>query len=259
MLSQKQMMQKKKHSKIGLFIRSLIFSIYSNTTIFFYSFVMVVSTLFPLHYRYMIIRSYLRMTIWMLRVVCHIDYKIEGLENIPKDRVGIVMCKHQSTWETFMLPLLFHDPTIIVKKELLWVPFFGWGLAAVKPIAINRNEKRSAMQQIIAQGEVALKDGRWIVVFPEGTRIPVGKMGKFKMGGARLATATGYPIIPIAHNAGYFWPRRKFIKQPGTITLCIGPLLETKGLTAEEALTFTKKWIENTMARIESFVDKSAG
>lgn len=186
----------------------------------------------------------------VLKFVCHIDYKVEGLENIPKDRVGIIMCKHQSTWETFFLPQYFHTPAAIAKRELAWIPFFGWGLALSDPIFINRSDKKTAMQQIIEKGKRCLDAGRWIMVFPEGTRVPYGKVGLYKLGGARLAAQSGYPVIPVAHNAGKFWPRRKFIKQPGTITVVIGPLIESKGKKPEEILSLAKDWIETTMTRI---------
>jgi 1-acyl-sn-glycerol-3-phosphate acyltransferase len=234
-------------SKINIFIRSLIFFIYSMIAIPIYSVLVIISVAVPLRYRHMIIRSFMRLTMWVLRVVCHLDYKVEGLENIPKNRNGIILSKHQSTWETFFLPLLFPMPAIIVKRELFWVPLFGWGLAISDPIAIDRNNKTSAMQQIISKGKKCLEAGRWVLVFPEGTRIPYGTVGHYKAGGARLAVATGYPIIPIAHNAGRFWPRRQFLKYPGTITVVIGPLIETHGRTAEELITLTQEWIESSI------------
>lgn len=240
----------KHYSQFNLFLRSFIFSVYSVVTIVLYSFVCLASVFCTLRFRHTIIRKYMHVYFYMLKVICHIDYRVEGLENIPKDRVGIIMCKHQSTWETFFLPQYFHTPAPIAKRELAWVPFFGWGLALCDPIFINRNDKKSAMQQIIDKGKRCLDDGRWVMVFPEGTRIPYGKVGHYRLGGTRLAVATGYPILPIAHNAGKFWPRRKFIKQPGTITVVIGPLIEPEGRKPDELLTLTKQWIETTMQRI---------
>lgn len=250
---------RKKINNGGIFIRSLIFAIYSLTTIVLYSLVVLASVIFPLRVRHLLIRSYLRVYLRMLKFICHVDYKVEGLENIPKNRNGIILSKHQSSWETFYLPTIFHAPAIILKKELYWVPFFGWGLAISDPIAIDRNDKTSAMQQVIAKGKKRLDDGRWVLVFPEGTRMPPGVVGNYKLGGARLAAATGYPIIPVAHNAGRCWPRRKFIKRPGTITVVIGPVIESQGRSAEEILELAKNWIETTMIRIDSFVDKPSG
>lgn len=250
-------MNKKHYSKINLFIRSLIFSIYSISSICLYSFVVVFTFFFPLHYRYIAIRAWIRAYLYVLKKVCHIDYQIEGLENIPKNRNGIIMSKHQSTLETFLLPLFFRDPAAIAKRELLWIPFFGWALSASRPILINRSDKSSAMKQIITQGKKCLAEGRWIMFFPEGTRVTVGQIGKYKLGGARLAAETGYPVVPVAHNAGRFWPRRKFIKRPGTIHVVVGPLIESQGRTPEEILDLAKYWIESTMVRIDRLLDES--
>ena len=257
-LNQEKAMNKKHYSKFNLFIRSLVFSLYSLISIMIYSlFVICCWPITSLRFRHRLIRAFLYAYLNVLRVVCLVDYRIEGLDNIPKDRNGIVLCKHQSTWETFLLPLFFHDPAPIAKKELLWVPFFGWGFAASDPITINRRSKSTAMQQVIAKGKKCLDAGRWIMVFPEGTRIPPGKIGKYKLGGARLASATGYPVVPVAHNAGRFWPRRKFIKQPGTISVVIGPLIESEGRAPEEILDLAKNWIEGTMVRIDRSIDES--
>jgi 1-acyl-sn-glycerol-3-phosphate acyltransferase len=234
-----------------LFIRSLIFAIIMPTFATFYSLICVAAFPLPLRYRFEVVMGWTRSIVWLLKVICHIDYRIDGMENIPKNRNGIILSKHQSTWETFFLPGLFRQTAIILKRELLWIPFFGWGLAVTSPIGINRNNTLSAMSQIINQGKKCLDAGRWILIFPEGTRVASGKVGKYRLGGPRLATATGYPILPIAHNAGRFWPRRRFIKHPGTIHVVIGPLIETTGRTPEEVLTQTKQWIEDTMLQID--------
>lgn len=244
--------------KLNLFIRSLLFSICSITSIIIFSFLCLLSLPFPLRYRHSLLRFFANMYLGMLELICQIHYKVEGLENIPHKRFGIIFSKHQSAWETFFLPTIFHDPAAIAKRELLWVPFYGWGLAAADPIFINRKDKLSAMQQIIRKGKKCLEDGRWILVFPEGTRTAPGHAGKYHLGGARLAAATEAPVIPVAHNAGYFWPRRKFIKQPGTITVVIGPVIESKGRAADEIMDLAKNWIENTVTRIGGLVDKSA-
>jgi 1-acyl-sn-glycerol-3-phosphate acyltransferase len=200
----------------------------------------------------MIVINYIKISVWILKFVCHIDYRIEGLENIPKNRNGIILSKHQSTWETFFIPTLFRDPAIITKRELLWLPFFGWGFATISPIAINRSNKTTAMEQIIKKGTQCLKKGRWILVFPEGTRIPPGKIGNYRLGGARLAIAAGgYPILPIAHNAGHFWKKNTFLKYPGTVHIVIGPIIETMNRKPEEVTEQAKNWIENTILKIE--------
>ncbi len=237
---------------INLFLRSLVFTILMTLSVIFYSFLCILAFAFPLRYRYAMIAGFTGFILDMLRIICRVSYRVTGLENIPSNRNGIVLSKHQSTWETFYLPTIFHQAAIILKRELLWVPFFGWGLAAVEPIAINRKKKSNAMEQIIRKGKACLDAGRWIIVFPEGTRIPYGEIGKYKPGGVRLAIETGYPVIPVAHNAGRFWPKRGFIKKPGTIQMVIGPLIETKGRQVEEVLGEVKEWIEGTIKKMEA-------
>jgi len=235
---------------IGLFLRSLLFSSIVIITVTFYSFFCVAAFILPTRYRCAMIAGWTSFMLWVLKVVCGIKVKVEGIKNIPKDSNGIVMCKHQSTWETFFLPQHFPQVAIILKKQLLWVPFFGWGLASTDPIAIDRSKKSSAMEQILKKGKEYLNKGRWILVFPEGTRIPYGQVGKYNLGGARLATHTGYPIIPVAHNAGRFWPRRRFIKIPGTVHVVFGPLIETKDRSPEDVMAEVKEWIESTIQRL---------
>ncbi len=237
--------------KCNLFFRSLLFSMIMAISIVLYSFVCVLALPLPFRFRFRMISAFTGAMLNILKMICHIDYHVQGLENIPKNRTGIVLSKHQSTWETFYLPTVFHDAAIILKRELLWIPFFGWGLAAANPIAINRSKKASAMDQIIKKGKACLEEGRWIIVFPEGTRIPYGKVGHYKAGGARLAVATGAPVIPIAHNAGRFWPKRGFIKKPGTVQMVIGPLIETKDKTADQVIAEVKDWIETTIKKID--------
>ncbi|MES2217431.1 MAG: 1-acyl-sn-glycerol-3-phosphate acyltransferase [Pseudomonadota bacterium] len=237
--------------KISMFFRSLIFVTVLPVFTIFYSMICVASYPLPLRYRFAIVMGWSRSAVWLLKVICHIDYQETGLENIPRDRCGIIMSKHQSSWETFYLPPQFHETAIILKRELCWVPFFGWGMAAIDPIAINRSEGSSAMTQVMKQGKECLVQGRWILVFPEGTRIAPGHVGKYKLGGARLAVDTGSPIIPVAHNAGTYWSKRKFIKRPGTIKVVFGPVIETVGRTAEAVLEETKSWIESTMLKID--------
>lgn len=244
--------------KLNLFFRSLIFSIGSIFLIMFFSLLCLPALLLPLHYRHRLLRFFVFLYLGLLQKVCRIRYKVEGLEHIPKKRFGVIFSKHQSAWETFFLPTIFHDPAVIAKRELLWIPFYGWGLAASDPILINRKNKTTAMQQIIRKGKKCMEQGRWILVFPEGTRVSVGEVGKYHLGGARLAAATEAPVIPVAHNAGHFWAKRGFIKKPGTVHVVIGPVIETKGRTPDEIMTLAKDWIETTMLRISGLVDKPA-
>lgn len=245
-------MQKRHYSKLELLIRSVIFTILSTTAIIIYSMTIVACFFLSLRKRHVLIALFSLWTINLLKYVCHIDYVVEGLENIPTDRVGVVMCKHQSTWETFYLPSVFHGMAVITKRELMWLPFFGWGLALSNPISINRKDKASAMQQVMKKGtKFLVEDKRWVAFFPEGTRTPYGTVGKYRLGGARLAVAAQSCVIPVAHNAGRYWPRRNVIRYPGTIKVVIGPPIETTGRTAEEVLVLTKGWIESEMEKMK--------
>ena len=237
--------------QFSMFLRSTLFIIVVPTFTIFYSMICVACFPFPLRTRFKVVMGWTRTVVWLLKVICHIDYHAVGYENIPQHRAGIVMSKHQSSWETFYLPYHFHETAIILKRELTWVPFFGWGMAQCDPIAINRSDGSSAMAQIMQQGKKYLEAGRWILMFPEGTRIAPGHVGKYKLGGARLAVETGSPIIPVAHNAGRYWSKRKFIKTPGTVKVVFGPPIETKGRTAEDVMEETKNWIETTMLQID--------
>lgn len=236
--------------KANLLTRAILFILSQLIIIIPYSFLCIAALILPLSVRYAMVTWWTRVMIWLLKHICLLEYKVEGLENIPKKRNGIVLSKHQSTWETFYLPSFFHQAAIIVKRELMWIPFFGWGLLAINPISINRSDKASAMDQILKKGKKALDSGRWILVFPEGTRMKPGVVGNYRPGGAKLAVQTGYPVIPVAHNAGYYWPKGRLIKIPGTIKVVIGPLIETQGRTAEEVTREAKEWIETTVKKI---------
>ncbi len=207
--------------------------------------------LFPFSFRvrYAFISQWAKMNIWALGIICGLHYKIEGSENIP-DSAVIVLSKHQSTWETLALQKIFREQAWLLKKELLRIPFFGWGLALTEPIAINRDSRKEAMQQLIKQGQERLDDNRCVVLFPEGTRIRAGKRGKYRQGGARLAISTGYPIIPMAHNAGEFWAKGSFIINPGVIRVKLGTPIQPNGKNSSELTTEVEKWIEEQMQEI---------
>lgn len=215
---------------------------------------------FPLPHRvrYSVIRQWPRFFVWWLKVVCGVKYEIRGLENIP-DTPTIVLSKHQSTWETFALTMLFRPQVWVLKKELLKVPFFGWGLAMLDPIAIDRSAGKTAMDQVFEQGAERLSRGCWVVIFPEGTRIPAGTRKRYKLGGARLAVEAGVPVVPVAHNAGDFWPRRRFLKTPGTVTLTIGKPLSPEGLTPAELMKQVEDWIEDEVALLRAQNPATAG
>jgi len=206
---------------------------------------------FPLspHNRYRVTSSWTFIMLFLLRNVCGIRYQIIGAENIPKTP-SIVLSKHQSAWETLAFQKIFPPQVWVLKKELLRIPFFGWGLAMTSPIAIDRSAKKKALEQIVEQGKDRLKQGFWIVIFPEGTRIPPGQRGKYRIGGAWLATHTNTLVVPVAHNAGELWGRNSFIKYPGTITVSIGEPIDPTGMEPGELNAQVEAWIEFEMLRI---------
>ena len=204
---------------------------------------------FPVDKRFMFARSWAVLNLWLLRHICKLSYTVEGREHLP-DQGVVVLCKHQSTWETIVLQIILPSVRWVLKRELLRVPFFGWGLAMLDPIAIDRSAGHKAVAQLVEQGKPMLDDGYWVVVFPEGTRTHPGKKRRYKLGGSILAVETGHPVVPIAHNAGEFWPRHSFLKWPGTITLRIGPVVDTAGKTAEQVIEIAQDWIEGQMKEI---------
>ena len=203
----------------------------------------------PYRLRYSIITLWNRCVLGWLRRICNLTHTIEGMEHIP-EKPGVILCKHQSAWETIALGTIFGPQSWLLKRELLWIPFFGWGLALLKPIAIDRRAKRQAMTQLITVGKQRLQEGLWVVTFPEGTRMSPGTRGTYRKGPATLAVHTGCHIIPVAHNAGDFWPRRSIIKYPGVIQLVIGPPIDTHGRSIAEVNTQAAEWIEATVTRI---------
>ena len=200
----------------------------------------------PYRTRYRVVMRWTFLNIWWLEVTCGLRYRVEGLENIP-GRPTIVLCKHQSAWETLVLPRYFSPQTWVLKRELLRIPFFGWGLATLRPIAIDRAAGRSAMDQVLEQGRRRLTEGIWVVVFPEGTRVAPGTRRRYRLGGAVLAERTGNVVVPVAHNAGDYWPRRGFLKRPGTIRLVIGEPIVSEGRSAAEINARAAEWIESTV------------
>jgi 1-acyl-sn-glycerol-3-phosphate acyltransferase len=206
---------------------------------------------FPFMRRYQLAQVWVAVIMWSVEHVCDIRYTVDGLENIPKDTNGIILSKHQSSWETIALQKFFPPQVFLLKKSLLWLPLWGWAMAALKPIAIDRSNQKAALRTLLQEGAKHLKDGLWIVVFPEGTRVAPGVSKKFNAGGAMLAHRSGYPVIPVAHNAGEFWPRYSFFKYPGTVRVRIGPLMYCGGRKPNELNREVEAWIINAMREIE--------
>lgn len=232
-----------------IFIRSLGFLLLQFTITPIYALIALFT--FPFHplTRYRIISGWAHIMLWLLRVLCDIRMEVRGAENIPKQPC-IVMSKHQSAWETIALQIVFPPQVWVLKRELLWLPFFGWGLAMTSPIAIKRSDGKGAVKQLLAQGKARLAQGFCVVIFPEGTRIPYGQRGKYKVGGALLGLHTGAPLVPVAHDAGRLWGRNAFLKRPGVITMSIGAPIMAAGLKADELGRRVEDWIESEVARL---------
>ncbi len=231
-------------------LRSLIFILLQLVLTPIFSTLAILTCPFSPLTRYRLISSYARTMIWLLKMVCGIRHQVIGIENIPKEPC-VVLCKHQSAWETLALQVILPPQVWVLKRELLWLPFFGWGLAMTSPIAIDRSDGKGAVKQLLKQGKQRLKQGFFVVIFPEGTRIPYGQRGKYKIGGALLAASAGVPVLPMAHNAGRLWGRNSFIKHPGLITMSIGVPIDTRGLKTDEINSRAEAWIENEIQNLE--------
>ena len=229
--------------------RSVLFALLQTVLTMFFSVLALFTFPFSAHVRYRIITRYNHALIWLARAVLGIRYVVEGREHLP-DTPAIILAKHQSAWETVAFLCLFPPVSPVIKQELLKVPFFGWGFRLLNPIAIDRSAGREALKQIVTQGREKLAAGFWVLVFPEGTRVAPGEKGKYGIGGGWLAAETGVPVLPIAHNAGEVWPKNAFVKRPGTVTVRIGPVIDSRGKSAAELTRAVEAWIETEMARL---------
>jgi len=210
---------------------------------------LLVTLAFPMRVRFAIIAVWYTLFMGLCRTVLGLHYQVIGRENIPS-RPSVILSKHQSAWETVALQAIFPPLVFVLKKSLMRIPFLGWAFIAIKMISIDRQAGKDALRQVIDQGCERLKAGYWVVIFPEGTRIPPGQSRRFKTGGAHLAVNAGVPAVPVAHNAGEFWARNAFVKKPGLITVSIGPPIEPAGKTADQVTTLAEQWIEAEMRRL---------
>ncbi|MDR3351707.1 MAG: 1-acyl-sn-glycerol-3-phosphate acyltransferase [Zoogloeaceae bacterium] len=229
--------------------RSILFWMLVCLLTMFFGTLLVFCMLLPLRARFAVLAVWRNGFMGLCRWVLGIRMVVKGAENIPKTPV-LVLAKHQSAWETVGLQAIFKPLVFVLKQELLRVPFFGWGLASVRMIGINRKAGREALKQMLTEGQERLAQGIWVAVFPEGTRIEPGKRERYKPGAAYLATRTGTPVLPVAHNAGELWPAKAFCIRPGTITVSIGPLIETKGLKDSQVNAAVEEWIETEMRKL---------
>jgi 1-acyl-sn-glycerol-3-phosphate acyltransferase len=229
-----------------LFLRSLLFFIGQAITAPIFTLIALLAMPLNPILRNDLISGWARSMLWWLKVTCNIRHEITGLENVT-DLPAIVLSKHQSAWETLAFQAIFPTQVYVLKRELLWIPIFGWGLAMSSPIAIDRSAGREALKKLVANGQARLNRGFWVVIFPEGTRIAPGERSKYHIGGAWLATHTKTQVLPVAHNAGEYWAKNTFIKKPGVIKMHIGKPIQTAGLKADALNHQVEGWIEAEM------------
>jgi 1-acyl-sn-glycerol-3-phosphate acyltransferase len=227
-------------------IGSILFTLFLFLSVPFYGAVALLSAPLPRRFTYGVALFWVDSVLFLLRVLCRLDYVVEGRENLPA-RSSVVLMKHSSAWETLAQLRIFPPQTWVLKRELMWVPVFGWVLWRLRPIAIDRRGGGVAVQQVLEQGHARLAEGLWVMIFPEGTRMPIGQTRRYGMSGALLAAAEGLPVVPVAHNAGYFWPRRGWLKKPGTIRVVIGPPIETRGVEPRVVNERAQQWIEGCL------------
>lgn len=206
-----------------------------------------------------VVKPWSTATIWLARWIAGVSYRVEGLENLPEGPC-VILSKHQSTWETVFLSSLMPSLSNVLKRELMYIPLFGWVIALLRPIIIDRSHPKKALKALSAKGELRLQAGVKVLIFPEGTRVPPGQMGRFSRGGAALAAHRGVPVVPVAHNAGEFWPKKGWIKHRGTISVVIGPAMRAK-TDSNAAIQLlnqqAESWVAETMARISSLHEAS--
>jgi 1-acyl-sn-glycerol-3-phosphate acyltransferase len=240
-------------------LRSILFALFQLVVTPVYAVLVLLAFWVPPLPRFRFITGWCWLNLLAARWLCGIRHRVIGAENIPpRATPHIVMSKHSSTWETLALNFLFPPLAFVAKKELLSIPFFGWAFTLASPITIDRKAGEDSMQQISKQGRERLRQGFWIVVYPEGTRIRAGTRAHYKSGGARLAIALDVPIVPVAHNAGYLWPKGALGKRPGTVTVSIGRPIRTTGRNMQELTNEVESWIEGEVARLGNPLDAAS-
>ena len=231
---------------IGQAIRAVFFYIGLVLLVLLMSLSVCLVGFFPFRYRQLCLTFGNKLIMGWLGITCGVKVKVSGLENIPADAC-VVLSNHQSTWETFFLQHLFVPASVILKRELLWIPFFGWGLYAMRAIAIKRSKPAGAIRQVLKQGKQRLSKGIKVIIFPEGTRVRSQEVATFMTSGAALAKASAVPILPVRHNAGQYWPAGSWLKSPGTIHIVIGPTIATDSHNPRELTALAQKWIANAL------------
>jgi 1-acyl-sn-glycerol-3-phosphate acyltransferase len=234
-------------------IRSFLFTTILFVSVLPWCFAVIAARIFGRKASLAVARNWSEVNLWCCEKICGLGMTIEGLENLP-DRSGIVYIKHSSAYETLAQFALTGDQTWVLKRELVWAPFFGWAISCLSPIAIDRSAGQSAVQQVLRQGKERLAEGTWVMIFPEGTRMAAGETRRYGVSGVLLAKEAGVMITPVAHNAGYFWPKRGLRKKPGTIRFIIGPPINPEGRDPREVNRELQDWIEGKVAEIAATV-----
>mgnify|MGYP001202832363 FL=1 len=232
-----------------VWLRSLLFQLYFFVSVCVASLMIAIFFFLPFPHRFAIARYWGKSMLFVGHWLCGMQWEIEGEEHIP-DLPSVIMIKHTTVFETYAQLAIFPPQTWVLKRELRWIPVFGWGLAAMNPIAIDRKAGSQAVRQVVKQGKDRLANGIWVTIFPEGTRMPLGESKRYGVSGALLAGEAQVPVLPVAHNAGDFWPRRGLKKEPGLIRICIGPPIEPGDLSPRDLNLKAQEWIEGKMREI---------
>ena len=232
-----------------MLVRSVLFTVLMSLSVLPWSIVVVVGRLGGYAVSYALVVAWVRAMFWLMNKLCHLSFRVEGAENIPAHN-AVVLLKHSSAYETLVQFLLFPRQCWVVKRELLWAPFLGWAVAAIRPIAIDRSAGPQAIAQVLAKGKARLEEGHWVMVFPEGTRMPPGETRRYGISGVLLAQEAGRLLVPVAHNAGDYWPRRGWRKRAGTVTFRIGPTVDPVDRNAREVNEQIQTWIEAQVAEL---------
>jgi len=230
-------------------IASLFFTAFLFLSTAFFAGLVTLSAVLPYRWRFAVVRGWALTEMWALRVLCGLDYVVEGRENVPPGN-HISMWRHSSAWETISQVVIFPPQAWVLKREILWIPIVGWGTWLMRPIAIDRGARSQAVNRVAEQGRQRIASGMWILIFPEGTRVPVGQTKKYGISGALLATQTGRMVVPVAHDAGRYWRRRGLLKKRGTIRVVIGPAIDSTGLEPRELNEKVKAWIDAKTAEL---------
>lgn len=240
-------------------LRSFLFSLYMGVSALTAASLVLLFFWAPFRFKWWLTVSWCQSMVWAGDFFCGLKVVVEGRENIP-DEPSVIMIKHTTALETYWHVTAFPRTSWVVKRELLWVPIFGWAIALLlKPIGINRSARRSSVRQVIDEGTERLRSGIWVTIFPEGTRMPAGETRRYGTSGAALAKSAGVRIVPVAHNAGDFWPRRGFLKRPGTVYFRIGPPIDAGGRSPQETNLIVQDWVENTMYEISEVYRQKRG